>query len=564
MTRVALYARFSSDNQRDASIEDQLRLCRIYAEKQGWTIVATYQDRAVSGASLVRAGIQGLLIGALHGQFDIVLSEALDRISRDQEDVAGVFKRMAFSNVKIVTLSEGEISHLHVGLKGTMNALFLKDLADKTRRGLRGRVEAGKSGGGLCYGYEVVKQTDAAGEPICGGRRIVPNEADVVRRIFREFAGGRAPRRIAVGLNKDRVPGPGGKLWGDTTIRGHVSRGTGVLNNELYAGRLVWNRQRYVKDPSTGKRVSRPNPADDWITVDVPDLRIVDDAQWQAVRDHQAELAKVFEATTSGVRASRAKSCNGLRRPSYLLSGLLVCGRCQGKYGLVVGDRYGCLNRHRRGTCDNGHTVRRPLIEERALAGLKENLVSADAVAEAVRAYHEELNREKQARRAQTSLDRNALAKVEKAIAGIITAIEEGMYQSSMKARMDDLELQKAEIAARIAVETPPLPDVNPNIAEVYRHKVQHLTAALSDPKTTQEAAMAIRSLIGEIVLTPGDRRGEIHATLRGELMAILDFAAGRNDKRAAGSRVITGVASSPRNHFCCSFRSVSGICGIA
>ncbi len=548
MTRVALYARFSSDNQREASIEDQLRLCRIYAEKQGWTIVGTYQDRAVSGASLVRAGIQGLLIDALHGHFDIVLSEALDRISRDQEDVAGVFKRMEFAEVKIVTLSEGEITHLHVGLKGTMNALFLKDLADKTRRGLRGRVEAGKSGGGLCYGYEVVKQTNAAGEPICGGRRIVPEQAESVQRIFREFASGLSPRRIATGLNKDAIPGPGGKLWGDTTIRGHVSRGTGILNNELYAGRLVWNRQRYIKDPSTGKRVSRPNPPDDWITVDVPELRIVDHGLWQAARHHQAELAKVFEATTNGVRASRAKSRNGLRRPSYLLSGLLICGCCQGKYGLVVGDRYGCLNRHRRGTCDNGHTIRRPVIEERALAGLKEKLVSADAVAEAVRAYHEELNREKQAQRVQTSVDRQALANVEKAIASIITAIEAGMYQPSMKARMDDLERHKAEILTRIAVDAPPLPDVNPNIGEVYRHKVQHLSAALADPKTTQEATVAIRSLIGEIVLMPGVKRGEVHATLRGELMSILDFAAERTEKRTYGSRVITGVASSPRN----------------
>ena len=172
MTRVALYARYSSDNQREASIEDQLRLCRLHAERQGWTIVDSYQDRAVSGASLIRSGIQAVLGDALRGRFEIVLAEALDRISRDQEDVAGVFKRMAFAGVKIITLSEGEIGHLHVGLKGTMNALFLKDLADKTRRGLRGRIEAGKSGGGLCYGYAVVKRLDAAGEPIYGERRI--------------------------------------------------------------------------------------------------------------------------------------------------------------------------------------------------------------------------------------------------------------------------------------------------------------------------------------------------------------------------------------------------------
>ena len=86
---------------------------------------------------------------ALDGRFDVVLAEALDRFSRDQEDTAGLFKRLTFAGVNIVTLAEGDITHLDVGLKGTMNALFLKDLADKTRRGLRGRVELGKSGGGL-------------------------------------------------------------------------------------------------------------------------------------------------------------------------------------------------------------------------------------------------------------------------------------------------------------------------------------------------------------------------------------------------------------------------------
>ncbi|MBP2557267.1 hypothetical protein J2857_000018 [Neorhizobium galegae] len=70
----------------------------------------------------------------------------MDRLSRDQEDIAGLFKRMSYSDVKILTLSEGEVTHLHAGLKGTMNALFLKDLADKTRRGQRGRVEARAAG----------------------------------------------------------------------------------------------------------------------------------------------------------------------------------------------------------------------------------------------------------------------------------------------------------------------------------------------------------------------------------------------------------------------------------
>lgn len=155
--RVALYARYSSDNQRDASIADQLRMCRLRAEKEGWTIVEEYTDHAISGSSMIlRSGIQALITDSSRGRFDMILAEAMDRRSRDQEDIAGIFKRMTYADVKMFTLSAGEITHLHVGLKGTMNALFLKDLADKTRRGLRGRVEDGKSGGGLPHAARAV------------------------------------------------------------------------------------------------------------------------------------------------------------------------------------------------------------------------------------------------------------------------------------------------------------------------------------------------------------------------------------------------------------------------
>lgn len=99
--RVAFYARYSSDNQRDASIEDQLRLCRERAAKEGWDIVDSYNDRSISGANLIRPGIQSLLADAQVGKFNIVLAESLDRISRDQEDIAGVFKRLAFAGIQI-------------------------------------------------------------------------------------------------------------------------------------------------------------------------------------------------------------------------------------------------------------------------------------------------------------------------------------------------------------------------------------------------------------------------------------------------------------------------------
>jgi site-specific DNA recombinase len=124
---------------------------------------------------------------------------------------------------------------------------------------LRGQVEKGKAGGGRCYGCDVVKRIDSEGEPVRGERKIDEAEAATVRRIFREFAVRKSPRAIATDLNRDGIPGPFGHTWGDTTIRGHACRGNGIVNNELYAGVLVWNRQRFIKDPNTGKRVSRPN-----------------------------------------------------------------------------------------------------------------------------------------------------------------------------------------------------------------------------------------------------------------------------------------------------------------
>ncbi len=282
--RAVGYARYSSDNQRDASIEDQIRVCRAHTEQQGWEYLIAYTDHAVSGASILRPGYQKLLEDARSDQFEIVVAEALDRLSRDQADIANLYKQLSFLDIQLVTLAEGEISELHVGLKGTMNALFLKDLAQKTRRGLEGRVRQGKSGGGLCYGYDVVREVDAEGEPIRGGRRINEPEAEVVRRIFAEFAGGRSPRAIAKDLNAESIAGPHGRAWRDTAIRGHATRGTGILRNQLYIGRLIWNRQRFVKDPATGKRLARPNPREDWVIHDVPELKIVDDELWQKVQ----------------------------------------------------------------------------------------------------------------------------------------------------------------------------------------------------------------------------------------------------------------------------------------
>jgi site-specific DNA recombinase len=204
--KAAIYARYSSENQRDASIADQFRICRELAQRQGWHIAAEYSDHAVSGATIMRPGFQAMMREALQKKFDIVMAEALDCFSRDQEDTAGLFKRLTFAGVNIVTLAEGDITHLHIGLKGTMNALFLKELAEKTRRGLRGRIELGKAGGGVSFGYRIVRRFEN-GVVTTGEREIVPEEAAIVLRIFNDYRAGASPKQIAKALNAEGVRG---------------------------------------------------------------------------------------------------------------------------------------------------------------------------------------------------------------------------------------------------------------------------------------------------------------------------------------------------------------------
>ncbi len=101
--RAAIYARYSSDLQRDASIEDQIRVCRERLDREGWALCATYTDHAKSGASALRPGYQKLLEDARSGEFEVLIAEALDRLSRDQEDIAGLYKHLSFAGVKLLT-----------------------------------------------------------------------------------------------------------------------------------------------------------------------------------------------------------------------------------------------------------------------------------------------------------------------------------------------------------------------------------------------------------------------------------------------------------------------------
>ncbi|MEO1476343.1 MAG: recombinase family protein, partial [Pseudomonadota bacterium] len=368
--RVAIYARYSSDLQSAKSIEDQLSLCRKHIQTNNWIEHRVFSDSALSGGSMVtRPGIQELIRAATNREFDIVLAEALDRLSRDQADTATIYKILAFHNVSIMTLSEGEVDTMHVGFKGVMNEMFLRDLARKTRRGQAGVIKSGRSAGGHCYGYDIVKGEEN------GIYQINDEQADAVRAILQLYVDGKSPRAIAASLNQQGIEPPRGGEWRASTINGQKHAGNGILNNELYIGRRIWNRRHKVTDPITGKKRMRTNPESEWIVADVPELRIVDDELWQAVKRKQSQMT-----------AKRG----GAKRPNRLLSGLLECGQCSGPMSIVSQGRYGCSNRKEKGTCTNSKTMLASKLEKRVLKGLKKTLLHPDAQRAAAKEFHAE------------------------------------------------------------------------------------------------------------------------------------------------------------------------------
>jgi site-specific DNA recombinase len=459
MIRSALiYARYSSDLQNAASIEDQVRLCRERLEQDQIEVRDVFVDRAISGSALqARAGIQALLDEVARGGVDVVISEALDRLSRDQEDIARIYKRLSFAQVSLMTLAEGEINELHIGLKGTMNALFLKDLANKTRRGQRGRVEAGKIPGGKSYGYRLVPTLNPDGTVNRGEREINEDEARVIRRIFEDYVGGKTARQIAGDLNKEGVASPRGGSWNASTINGNKKRRNGILNNELYLGNIIYNRQSFVRDPDTGKRRSRPNPEALWVIKHVPQLQIIGHEIWD-----KAQAIKAKYASQRGNKRQTRKR---------LLTGLVRCGCCGGGMTIIGRERYACSARREQGTCTNATSIKAQELEQRVFNGLQSILLGREETMTAfAEAFHAEVKRRQTHKASQKTVVQKELLKVE---TGIQRCVDLLLYSDtpmeSIRNTLEELEIQKRTLTRELSLQTEEDKIVlHPNIGELY------------------------------------------------------------------------------------------------
>ena len=449
--RVIIYARYSSDKQRETSLEDQIRNCERYAKKQDWPIVECLRDQALSGAKNDRPQYQRLIELAKAKAFEILLIDDLSRLSRDQIEIEKVRRMFEYLGIRLIGVSDGidtatKGHRLQTGVRGLIDEMFLEDLRAKTHRGLYGQAEKGFSCGGRTYGYRSVPiedpiKKDQHGRPavIAVQREIDPDEAPWVQQIFTWYAAGRSPRWIAAELNRQGVPSSRGSTWSASALHGDFERGTGLLNNPLYIGEYIWNRSEWVRHPETRQRIRKVRPKEEWVTVDLPDLRIVTQEIWERVKARQTIQQTKGEAVRQGLK----KSSTGGKGHKYLFSGLLQCGQCEGNYVVTTRYQYGCSTRINRGTvvCDNGIRVSRELLERTLLARIKEDLLCP----EGIELFLKETQRLMNQQPSPTQDLGKQLRQIEKEIQNLLNAIKKGHLTESTGAELRRLEAKKKE-----------------------------------------------------------------------------------------------------------------------
>lgn len=483
MIRAAIYARFSSDLQRDASIEDQIRDCTAYAESRGMNVVDNYADRGISGAStLTRPEFQRMMRDAKAGRFQVIIIEALDRFSRNLADTARLFDELKFQNVEIQTLSGGTVNTMQIGFMGTMNQMFLEELAKKTRRGQRGRVAAGRIPGGLSFGYDMVPGDER-------GRRVInPDQAKIVRRIFRDYAKGISPRKIAKQLNSEGIASPRGREWQASTINGNVKRGNGILPNRLYIGEIVYNRQTFTKDPRTGKRRGRMNPESEWIIEPVPELRIIDQKLWDKV------AARKAKNTSYPTYQRRAK---------YLLTGILSCHKCGGPY-IRSGPKYmRCSHNRERGTCTNDQSIRTDIAENRILGALRKNLMHPKFIQVFIDEYRAEWDRISANQSTDHDTVKRAVVKKQKAVDAITDIIETGVISEALIEKLSARERELKALKFKLS-QTPARPNLPKpqNIAAIWRQTLSNIYDLVKSGQI-EVAAETLAKVLERVIVIP-------------------------------------------------------------
>jgi site-specific DNA recombinase len=521
--KCAIYARYSSEQQRKTSIEDQIRNCRAAAEKKGWVVLDDFirSDEELTGRTLVgREGIADLIRLAMQRPklFDAILIDDTSRLGRYLPDVLRECDRLIYYEVFIYFVSDGldtrdENSRLVHMVKGYGDERFVRDHGKKVHRGQEGRVLNGYIHGSRCYGYRNVPITDQTRKGMYGQwavigveQEIIPEQAEAVRRIMEMRACGLSFGRIARTLKGEGVEPPrnpnkaGIPAWYPSTIKE-------VTKNELYHGVRIWNRVQNVFNFAEGKKSKRKRPPSEWTRVEVPELRIISDELWAKVQvANQRGRDKYFSTRLGGMNRTAASR-------TYLFSGIMVCGLCGGNFTVVCGKspnvRYGCPNYRFRDTCTNKVSILRTRLEQQLVASLSTNLLDDRLEEERIREFRTQLKirielEEKLAREAASNSSQltEERSELQMQAGHLVDAIAQHGISSLLSSQLSTREARLAEIERLLTAKpTPALPTFSDDEIREFLHKESQdfCQVLIGDPEM---AKREIQKRIRKLVLT--------------------------------------------------------------
>lgn len=556
--RCAIYARYSSDLQRDRSIDDQVRNCRQFAEKKDWVVLDghIYTDRAVSGATIAgRSGLAELLktAEAKPRPFDYVLVDDTSRLSRDKIEQLQIIRDLEDSGIFIYFVSDNidtrdeTAGDVLLPVYGIKDSLYIRELGKKTKRGMTGQVLKGYNAGGRTYGYKYTRVPDPTGAIDKKTRQvrsvgtkieIDSEQSKVVKTIFAMYASGYGLKAIAIRLTDQGVDPPGKELQ---LRKGHIRTSwcpnaiRVILRNPKYIGNFVWNRTKSVRKRKTGKRTYIARPKDEWVEYKNPSLAIIDAELWDAVQ------------ARNEANAARHKKGRRSPRKNYLLSGLMKCGICGANLIVVrcqdTGDvQYGCSFNWHRGSmvCPNNIRIRKSDIEDRVLSAIKERVLNPDVVSVLVEKVNLELKKRLNSVQAEQQSLIERAQKITSEVKNLIDFVADSgevspMIRDAIKIKESELSRIKHQIEWTGKSTYDQEVRVEPAYVVKWLSRLEELIQ-----NDILAARVEVGKIIGELIATPVSKSGQTGVILSGKprIDGVLGVVSGVSTLINGGGRI--------------------------
>lgn len=521
--RVADYARYSTANQDERSIEGQHLLLDELYETKRWVRTGRYWDEAKSGSSTYgRTGLFELLAAAERGEFDVLALEDLDRFSRKAADLHTLIDTMEELDIVVVTLPRGEVvTDMEVAFKAVKNQQYLKDTSDKVRRGQKKAVNDGKILGPVVFGWRKVTRLDEKGEPIRGLREKDPVNAPILEQMLRDYDAGISAYAIVEDLNARGIKTQRGGNWRASTLTGNP-QGGGLFRNHAIIGEFRYRKT--LRKKRSGKSKTRYRPRDEWIVKQHPELAILDDNE-------------LFQRIQARLGSHSSRPIHQQKHPEYVLSRKVRCGWCGETYNVTSGS-FACSGHFEMGVCTNTRRVKREVLERAVLAQIAAHLADAVVLEPCLAEYRAEAARAQSEFAGKSESARARLTAIEGQLDKLLTQLgddqedETPLAGRAIRRRIQQLGEEQERLQRQL--DAPPASEASvpagATVAERLFHRMSDLQALLSsEDREAVRAKEALRRLFDRVTLTPtpgtevdGRGAGPLTVTVTGPLAEVL------------------------------------------